>query len=88
MLFLEGVITQVPGQTKFKRVKAPNHNDMEALVHTISHRVAIVNYRIAVGPNMGKRVFTLQTLPAKDKQHYGQLSSRISATKALSLFTS
>jgi len=28
MLFVEGVITEVCGQTKFKRVKAPNHNDV------------------------------------------------------------
>nr|WP_244887048.1 transposase [Alteromonas lipolytica] len=40
MLFLEGVITQTQGQAQFKRVKAPSHNDVEALVHTISHRIA------------------------------------------------
>lgn len=108
MLFLEGVIAQVCGQTKFKRVKAPNHKDMEVLVHTISHRItsylekagliqrdidntfldlpmddedsllplqgASVHYRIAVGPDTSKKVFALQTLPAKDEQHYGQLA--------------
>ena len=108
MLFLEGVITQECGQSKFKCVKAPNHNDMESLVNVISHRIALylekagliqrdmdntfldlhmddedsllplqaasVNYRIAVGPEAGKKVFALQTLPAKDEQHYGQLA--------------
>lgn len=37
-------------------------------------QAASVNYRIALGPDMGKKVFTLQTLPAKDGQHYGQLA--------------
>ena len=37
-------------------------------------QAASVSYRIAVGPDMGKKVFTLQTLPAKDAQHYGQLA--------------
>jgi hypothetical protein len=36
MLFLEGVIKKERGQTKFKRVKAPSHSDMEGLVNTIS----------------------------------------------------
>ena len=29
-------------------------------------QAASVNYRIAVGPDSGKKVFTLQTLPVKD----------------------
>lgn len=108
MLFLEGVITQECGQSKFKCVKAPSHSDMETLVNVISHRIAIylekagliqqdmdntfldlsmgdednllplqaasVDYRIAVGLDTGKKVFALQTLPAKDEQHYGQLA--------------
>ena len=108
MLFLEGVITEERGQTKFNRVKAPSHSDMKRVVDNISHRIAAylekagliqcdmdntyldlpmddevsllplqaasVSYRIAVGPDMGKKVFTLQTLPAKDGQHYGQLA--------------
>tara|TARA_Y100000296_G_scaffold60009_1_gene69444 strand:- start:2708 stop:3001 length:294 start_codon:yes stop_codon:yes gene_type:complete len=40
MLFLEGVIKEERGQTKFKRVKAPSHSDMEGLINTISHRIA------------------------------------------------
>lgn len=51
MLFLEGVITEERGQTKFKRTKAPSHN-----------------YRIAVGLDAGKKVFSLQTIPAKRSQ--------------------
>ena len=108
MLFLEGVITQECGRSKFKCVKAPNHNDMETLVNVISHRIATylekagliqrdmdnafldlpmdnedsllplqaasINYLIAVGPDTGKKVFALQTFPAKDEQHYGQLA--------------
>jgi alpha-ketoglutarate-dependent taurine dioxygenase len=37
-------------------------------------QAASVNYRVAVGPDTGKKVFALQTLPAKDEQHYGQLA--------------
>ena len=33
-----------------------------------------VNYRIAVGKDAGKKVFSLQTLPAKDYDNYGQLA--------------
>ena len=33
-----------------------------------------VSYRIAVGPDRGKQIFILQTLPAKDDDHYGQLA--------------
>ena len=94
MLFLEGVITQEHGKMTFKRVKAPSHSNMEALVNTISQRIAqylekagliqrdidntyldlpindedsllplqaaSVSYRIAVGADTGKKVFTLQ----------------------------
>ena len=99
MLFLEGVITQEHGKMTFKRVKAPSHSNLEALVNTISQRIAqylekagliqrdidntyldlpmddedsllplqaaSVSYRVAVGADTGKKVFTLQTLPAK-----------------------
>ena len=40
MLFLKGVVKKERGQTKFKRVKAPSHSDMERVVNTISHRIA------------------------------------------------
>lgn len=37
-------------------------------------QAASVNYRIALGPDVGKKVFTLQTLPAKDTDNVGQLA--------------
>jgi hypothetical protein len=41
MLFLEGAINENSwGGTTFTRIKAPSHNDMVDLVHTISQRIA------------------------------------------------
>ncbi|MFT6991682.1 MAG: ribosomal protein S27E [Paraglaciecola sp.] len=41
MLFLEGAISENSwGGTTFIRIKAPSHDDMVELVHTISHRIA------------------------------------------------
>ena len=108
MLFLDGVITQKHGKMTFTRVKAPGHSVMEALVNTISHRIAqylekagliqrdidntylnlpiddedsllplqaaSVSYRIAVGADAGIKVFTLQTMPAKDPDNLGPLA--------------
>ena len=110
MLFLKGAISENSwGGTTFTRIKAPCHNDMVELVHTISHRVArylekvglvqrdmensylnlpvddedsllqlqgaSVSYRIAMGPQQGQKVFTLQTLPASTEGEYGQLAN-------------
>jgi ribosomal protein S27E len=110
MLFLEGAISETTwGRTTFTRIKAPTHNDMVELVHTISHRIArylekvglvqrdmensylnlpiddedsllhlqgaSVSYRIAMGPQQGQKVFTLQTLPASTEGEYGQLAN-------------
>ena len=36
---------------------------------------ASVSYRIAIGPQQGKKVFTLQTLPASTEGEYGQLAN-------------
>jgi hypothetical protein len=36
---------------------------------------ASVSYRIAIGPQQGQKVFTLQTLPASTKGEYGQLAN-------------
>jgi hypothetical protein len=36
---------------------------------------ASVSYRIAIGPQQGKKVFTLQTLPASNEGEYGQLAN-------------
>jgi hypothetical protein len=41
MLFLKGAISENSwGGTTFTRIKAPCHNDMVELVHTISQRIA------------------------------------------------
>ena len=41
MLFLEGAISENPwGGNTFTRIKAPSHDDMVTLVHTISHSIA------------------------------------------------
>jgi len=40
ILFLDGVYTHNKGKTRFHRVKAPSIDELNALVHTISHRVA------------------------------------------------
>ena len=99
MLFLDGVYTQTQyGKTRFQRTNAPNQQELVALVHKLSHRVAgfleregilvcdeensylnledqdgdpmqkvlgcSVSYRIAIGPQQGRKVFTLQTIPA------------------------
>ena len=40
MLFLDGVYTRNKGKTRFHQVKAPTIAELNALVHTISHRVA------------------------------------------------
>lgn len=37
-------------------------------------QAASVNYRITVGPDVGKKVFPLQTLPTKDTDSVGQLA--------------
>jgi hypothetical protein len=110
MLFLEGAISENPwGGTTFTRIKAPSHDEMVELVHTVSQRIAkylekvglverdmensflnlpiddedsllqlqgaSVSYRIAMGPQQGQKVFTLQTLPASTEGEYGQLAN-------------
>ena len=103
MLFLDGVYVEDDyGKQRFHRVKAPTHQELNALVNTLSHRVArcleqrgllerdaentwltleggedaddvltqlhgsSVTYRIATGPQQGRKVFTLQTLPGRE----------------------
>ena len=36
---------------------------------------ASVSCRIAMGPQQGQKIFTLQTLPARDNNEYGQLAN-------------
>ena len=101
MLFLDGVYAKDDhGRQRFHRVKAPTHDELNTLVHTLSHRIArclekqgllerdaentwltleeceddvlthlqgsSVTYRIATGPQQGRKVFTLQTLPGRE----------------------
>ena len=98
MLFLDGVYVEDGyGKQRFRRVKAPTHQELNSLVNTLSHRDALrlekrgllerdtentwltleegeeaydvltqqhgssVTYRIATGPQQGRKVFTLQT---------------------------
>ena len=58
MLFLDGVYIRDSGKsaTRFARVKAPTSDELTQLSHTIAKR-------IAVGPQQGRKVLTLQTLP-------------------------
>ena len=46
-------------------------DDEDSLLHL---QAASVSYRIAVGSDTGKKVFTLQTLQAKDPDNIGQLA--------------
>lgn len=118
MLFLDGVYAEDDyGQQRFHRVKAPTLQELNTLVHTLSHRVArclekrgllerdaentwltleqaeddvltqlhghSVTYRIATGPQQGRKVFTLQTLPAREDQP--TTSSRVANHAGFSL---
>lgn len=103
MLFLDGVfINNMVEQTIFVRPKAPTVDELNQLVHTLSHRVArylerqgllvrdaentylqldavdddpmqdvhghSISYRIAIGPQQSRKVFTLQTIPAQPEE--------------------
>lgn len=46
-------------------------DDEDSLLHL---QAASVSYRISVGPDTGKKVFTLQTMPATDPDNLGQLA--------------
>jgi ribosomal protein S27E len=118
MLFLDGVYAEGgDGKLRFERVKAPNIEELNALVHAISHRVAgflerrgllerdaensylalesgdddammqfrghSITYRIAVGPQQGRKVFTLQTLPPDEDDSGG--SDRVAKEAGFSL---
>lgn len=47
-------------------------DDEDSLLHI---QGASVSYRIAIGPQQGQKVFTLQTLPASTEGEYGQLAN-------------
>ena len=118
MLFLDGVYTEDDyGTQRFHRVKSPTHDELNALVHTLSHRIArwlekhgvlerdaentwltleegaddaltqlqgaCVTYRIAIGPQQGRKVFTLQTLPGREDK--ADTRSRVANNAGFSL---
>ncbi|EPQ1460259.1 IS91 family transposase, partial [Acinetobacter baumannii] len=118
MLFLDGIYTEDGhGKQRFHRVKAPTHDELNTLVHTLSHRIArclekrgvlerdaentwltleeeegdvltqlqgaSVTYRIATGPQQGRKVFTLQTLPGRENQ--ADTNSRVANYAGFSL---
>ena len=60
LLFLDGVYAEdADGKQRFHRVKAPSHCHLNTLVHTLT-------YRIATGPQQGRKIFILQTLPERE----------------------
>ena len=106
MLFIDGVYKEKNnGQLRFHRVNAATTSELNALVATISQRVAghlerqgllvrddessyltldlqdddtmsqiqghSITYRIAVGPQQGRKVFTLQTIPSWEDDDFG-----------------
>jgi len=118
MLFLDGVFTQnQTGQMSFVRSKAPTLDELNKLVHTISHRIArylerqgllvrdmentylqldtpdddplqnlqghSISYRIAMGLQQGRKVFTLQTVPAQPEKQ--RTSDRVAKQAGFSL---
>ena len=108
VLFIDGVFSpKNNGNLRFHRVNAPTSKELNALVATISERVArylerqgwlardeqsdhltlalddeegntmqqlqghSITYRIAMGPHAGRKVLTLQTIPAWEEDDYG-----------------
>jgi hypothetical protein len=111
--FIDGVFSpKSNGQLRFHRINAPTSKELNALVGTISERVArylerqgtpslgwlardeqsehltlpleegheetlqqlqghSITYRIAMGPHAGRKVLTLQTIPAREEEEYG-----------------
>jgi hypothetical protein len=121
MLFLDGVYIEPAhgNKVRFRRVKAPNTDELIRLTHTIAHRVgrylerqgllerdtgniyltpeamdtsdedpsnqllgSSITYRIAVGPQQGHKVFTLQTLPdCQSDNSFSNSVGRLSMTR-------
>jgi hypothetical protein len=106
ILFIDGVYQEKYNhKLRFHRVTAPTVSELNALVATISQRVArhlerqgllsrddessyltldlqdddamnqlqghSITYRIAVGPQQGRKVFTLQTIPSWEDDDFG-----------------
>lgn len=61
MLFLDGVYTTTTwGKSRFHPTSAPKQQKLTSLAYTI-------RYRVAVGPQHGRKVFRLQTIPSWEK---------------------
>ena len=74
MLFLEGAINENSwGGTTFTRIKAPCHNDMVELVHTISQRIA--RYLEKVGLVQRDMENSYLNLPVDDEDSLLQLQA-------------
>ena len=78
LLFLDGVYELDSSGTtaKFHAIETPTSVEMNSLLHRISERIArlleregsSITYRIAVGSQRGKKVFTLKTLPDREEE--------------------
>lgn len=106
ILFIDGIYQQKDNaRLRFQRINAPTASELNALVATISQRIAchlerrgllardnensyltldwqdddamnqlqghFITYRIAVGPQQGRKVFTLQTIPSWEDDDFG-----------------
>ncbi len=97
MLFLDGVyIERCNGSSRFRWVKAPASRELTHLAHMISQRVGrqglldrdaenICLPGGAVGPQAGRKVFTLQTLSACDPED--QFGGRVGKVAGFCLHT-
>ncbi|MFT7209862.1 MAG: hypothetical protein ACI9XK_000096, partial [Granulosicoccus sp.] len=114
VLFIDGVFSpKSNGNLRFHWVNAPTSKELNALVATISERVArylerqgwlardeqsdnltltlddeegntmqqlqghSITYRIAMGPQAGRKVLTLQTIPAREEEYGTEQLGRI-----------
>ena len=46
-------------------------DDEDSLLHL---QGASMSYRIAIGPNLGQKIFTLQSAPQSNENEFGQLA--------------
>ena len=107
VLYLDGAYIQAPyRKLRFRQIAPPTKDELETLLHSISHRTArflerkglierdaensylslgdldadeaaampdlyghSITYRIALGPQHGKKVFSLQTLPPRSSRN-------------------
>jgi len=84
MLFLEGAISENPwGGTTFTRIKAPSHQEMLELVHTISHRIA--RYLEKVGLVQRDMENSYLNLPIDDEDSLLQLQALLGGRPLLAI---